>query len=70
MANLTNWQTLLSEISRVAKEKGVTHQQIAEETGLHRQNVGRLLSGRHCPQIDAVMSVAKVVGLTLRVENM
>lgn len=45
--------------------EGYTQQQIADESGLHRTNVNRVLSGRYPPSIDVLLKIAKAVGVRI-----
>lgn len=54
---------LLSFIADQAKEKGITHEQIAEITGFDRSNVGRMLSGKYAPTLDNFLRLAEAVNV-------
>jgi transcriptional regulator with XRE-family HTH domain len=36
----------------IAKEKGITHEQIAIATGFQSNNISRMLSGKYAPSLD------------------
>lgn len=43
---------LCDYLRELAKEKGITHKQIAEKTGFMENNVSRMLSGKYAPSLD------------------
>lgn len=47
----------------VAKEKGISHDKIAEITGFTRTNVSRMLSGKYSPSIDNFLKLADAIGV-------
>jgi transcriptional regulator with XRE-family HTH domain len=46
-----------------AKEKGITHQAIADRTGFAKNNVTRMLSGRYSPSLDNFIKLADAIGV-------
>jgi DNA-binding phage protein len=42
---------------------------LARETGLHRVNLNRMLSGKGNPELRSLLAIARVLGLKLRVED-
>lgn len=52
---------LCEYIGKLAKEKGITQQQIADKTGFTRNNVSRMLSGRYSPSLDNFIRLAEAV---------
>lgn len=52
---------LLEYIRELAKEKGITHLEIAEKTGFTANNVSRMLQGRYSPSLDNFMRLAEAV---------
>lgn len=53
---------LCSLIKQTAKEKGITHQQIADFTGFRVNHISRMLAGRYAPSLDNFMKLAESVG--------
>ncbi len=43
---------LCNYLRELAKEKSITHKQIAEKTGFLENNVSRMLAGRYAPTLD------------------
>jgi DNA-binding phage protein len=56
----------LNLIRLEALDKGITHQMIADKTGLQQQNVGRTLSGKYMPRFDIVLKLAEATNIELR----
>lgn len=52
-------------INATAKNKGITHESIADQTGLKRANVTRALNGSHTPTLQTVVKIAGVVGVQM-----
>lgn len=43
------------------KERGLTHEELARLSCLLRQQIGKLETGEHMPQIDTVQKIAKAL---------
>lgn len=52
-------------MSGVAQQKGITHDAIAEQTGIARPNVTRALNGSHVPSFQTVIRIAAVIGVKI-----
>jgi len=55
----------LQYLSKLAKEKGITQDEIAEKTGFTRNNVCRMLSGRYSPSLDNFMRLCEAINCYL-----
>lgn len=62
MNNDAQWQVLVLLVRKIAEEKKMTHEQIAEKAGLQRQTVGRIFSLKFSPQLRVFVRVADAVG--------
>lgn len=60
---------LLRFIADEAKEKGISHDHIADKTGFTRSNVSRMLSGKYSPSIDNFLRLAESVGVYFFLES-
>ena len=60
---------LLRFLSDQAKEKGITHEQIAAKTGFDRSNVGRMLAGKFSPSLDNFIRLAEAVNVYFFLED-
>lgn len=54
---------VLRMLAGFADQKGITHQQIADKTGIHRSNITRMLSCRFIPRFDLVVKIADAIGV-------
>ncbi len=59
---------ILQSYIALRKEKGLTQQDIADRTGMHRTNVVRIESGRNLPTIENLVKLGHAVGVELRLE--
>jgi transcriptional regulator with XRE-family HTH domain len=48
-------------LHQLAKDKGITQDDIAEKTGFTRNNVSRMLSGKYAPSLDNFIRLAEAV---------
>lgn len=53
---------LCRHLKKMAAEKGITHEQIAERTGFLREHVSRMLSGKFAPKLDNFLKIAEAIG--------
>lgn len=67
--NEQHWRLLVLLLKMIAIKKGISQEQIANETGLQRQNVNRVFSLRYCPRLDIFLNISKAVGVNFFVED-
>lgn len=60
-------KSLVEHVRQFAKHKGVSQDEIAQSTGLHRSNVNRVLSGRYSPELDTFLKIAESLGLKIKI---
>jgi len=66
MATKNNtWQQLTLELKSKAKYSQITHQKIADETGITRANVSRFFGAKNPPTMETFEKVANAVGMEL-----
>lgn len=58
---------LLQDIKDVAMENNITHEQIAERSGLCRGNVTRMLNGKYPPNLINLLKILDAIGLELNI---
>lgn len=68
--HLDTWKIIVLMLREVALNKGITHQDIADNTGLQRSNVSRIFSLRYCPGLDIALKLAGALGLNMFFEDM
>lgn len=54
---------LMEYLRATALEKGITHAQIAEQTGFSPNNVSRMLMGHYSPSLDNFLRLAEAVNV-------
>jgi len=54
-------QMLMHYLRDLAKEKGITQEQIAKKTGFESSNVNRMLAGKYSPKLENVIKLAEVI---------
>ena len=64
-----NWKILVLVLKQIAQKKGITHTDIANSTGLFRNNVTRVFSLKYCPRMDIFIDIARAVGVNFFFEN-
>ncbi|MCD4680683.1 MAG: helix-turn-helix domain-containing protein [Bacteroidales bacterium] len=52
---------LCNYLRQIAREKGITHQEIADKTGFIASNVTRMLSGKYSPSLVNFIKLAEAV---------
>lgn len=63
------WQLLVLILKNIAEEKGITQQQIADETGLHQSSVARFFQAKFKPGLDVFLEIAKSVKVNFFFED-
>lgn len=66
--NLSNEQSarlFVLLLKEIAKEKGITQQEIAEKTGLHQSNIARVFSVKFIPSFKNFIAIAKAIGIEI-----
>lgn len=52
---------LCQRLKDLARDKGITQEQIAERTGFTQNNVSRMLSGRYPPTLDNYIKLCEAI---------
>lgn len=68
-ANEYHWQVLVTFLEEIAKQKGITQGQIAEETGMMQSSVSRLFSLKYVPKLHTFLAIAGAVGVNFFFED-
>lgn len=64
-----SWRVLVLFIAEIARSKRITHEMIAQRTGLHRSNVTRFLTIKYCPNLDIFLKLLKAVEINVFFED-
>ena len=57
---------LVTQLKELAKEKGLTQEQLAERTGLIQSNINRIFSGKYSPSLDLLLLIAQAMNVKLQ----
>ena len=68
-ANEQHWKLLVLMLKKIAKETSITHQEIAEKTGLQKSNVTRVFSLKYCPTMANFLAIANAIGVNFFFED-
>lgn len=63
------WQLLVLILKNIAEDKGITQQQIADETGLHQSSVARFFKAKFKPGLDVFLEIAKAIRVNFFFED-
>jgi len=68
-SNGQHWKLLVLMLKLIAKEKDITHEQIAKKTGLLRNNVSRIFSLKYCPSLKIFIAIAMAIEVNFFFED-
>ena len=54
---------IMKLIGEIAKDKGFTHQDIADATGFERTNVSRMFNGKYSPSLANFLKIINAINL-------
>lgn len=63
------WKILVLLLQEIAIQKGITQNQIADQTGLIQSNVSRFFSLKYKPTLDTFLQVAKAIKVNFFFED-
>jgi len=63
------WRVFVLFIKEIAESKGITHEQIAEKTGLARSNITRMFQLKYCPSLQNWLKILKAVEVKIFFED-
>lgn len=64
------WKILILLLREIAKEKGITHWDIAVETGMDRAHITHIFNLKNKPRIDIVFKIASAIGVNFSISTM
>lgn len=67
--NPQKWRLLVAILKNSAAQKKISHQAIADQTGMLRSSVGRILSGKFIPTLDTFIRIAQGIGINFFIED-
>jgi transcriptional regulator with XRE-family HTH domain len=63
------WKILILLLREIAKEKGITHWDIAIKTGIERAYITHIFNLKNKPGIDIVFKIADAIGVNISVKT-
>jgi transcriptional regulator with XRE-family HTH domain len=63
------WKPLVLLLQEIATQKGLTHQQIADNSGLQRSHVSRFFNLKFSPNIETFLKVANAIEVNFFFED-
>ena len=67
--NDQHWKVLVLLLKKIIDDKNISHEEIAEATGLHRSNVTRMFSLKYSPNLRTFILVARAAGVNFFFED-
>lgn len=67
--NEQQWKLLVFLLDEIRQQKGITQQQIADETGLIRSNISRFFSAKFTPDLNNFLIIAKAIEVNFFFED-
>jgi len=67
--NEQQWKLLVLILKEIAKEKNISQEKIAVESGLHQSNVSRFFGLKYAPSIATFLQIAKVIKVNFFFED-
>jgi len=64
-----HWKVLVLMLKKIAEDKGMTIQEVADTAGLKRQNVSRMFLLNVEPQLSTFLAVARAIGVNFFIED-
>lgn len=59
----TDWKIQVLILKKIAENKGISQQEIANRTGFQRTNINRMFALAYCPNLNTFIAVAKAIGV-------
>lgn len=63
------WSALVLLLKNIAREKGITREQIAEKTGMKASSISRIFSRRYRVTLANFIAIAQAVGVNFYLED-
>jgi len=67
--NQSSWEILVLLLKKIAKDKDITQEEIAQKTGLLQSNVSRVFSLAYVPRLDTFLAIAGAIGVNFFLED-
>lgn len=60
---------LLNLIKELAKQKGITQEDLARKMGIEKQNINKVLNHRYSPTLKVFLQLAEAVGCNFYIQS-
>lgn len=60
---------MIQALKALAKERGLTHQQISDLTGIQRPHVTGFFAGKTSPRLATVLKICAALGVQITIEK-
>lgn len=67
--NESHWQALVLLLAEIAREKGITYEEISQRTGYSRSNISRIMNLHYCPSVKIFLQIASAIGVNFFFED-
>jgi len=61
-----SWESIIRLLKEEAKKKNITHSDIAKELNKEQSQITRFFAGKHCPNMQFMISVANELGIIIK----
>ena len=68
-SNEQHWKLLVLLLRKIAEEKGISHSEIARQTGMKQQAVSRVFALDHPPTLRTFISIGRVLKVNFFIED-
>ena len=69
MKNITEHRNeVMKSLFAIVKDKGYSQQELAAEIDLKQANLSRMKNGKYSPNLDNILKICEVLGLTIKFE--
>lgn len=64
-----HWEVLIFLLDEIRKQKGITHDQVAEMTGYERPSISRFFAAKFKPSLPLFLDISKAIGVNFFFED-
>jgi DNA-binding phage protein len=64
-----HWKVLVLILKKIADQKQISHQQIADASGVQRVTVTRMFGLKYCPSLELFLKVAEAIQVNFFFED-
>lgn len=64
-----HWEVLIFLLDEIRKQKGITHEEVADKAGIVRSNVTRFFAAKFKPSLPFFLEICKAIGVNFFFED-